>query len=65
MPIYFLPYKGMHAMAVLPTYWSFRSLEKAITGTEQQFYLFLAAGFIFQSVIILFLSKRLAKSVSA
>ncbi len=62
--IYFLPSKALHFMAILPTYWSFRSMEKAVDGTINEFCIFLLIGFIFQLLIILVLSKRLAKSVN-
>ena len=40
--IYFLPYKALHATALLPTYWSFRSIEAGLAG--ENFWLFYVAG---------------------
>lgn len=40
--IYFLPYKGLHATALLPTYWSFRSIEAGLAG--ENFWLFYGGG---------------------
>ena len=40
--IYFLPYKGLHATAILPTYWSFRSIEAGLA--EENFWLFYGGG---------------------
>lgn len=40
--IYFLPYKALHATALLPTYWSFRSIEAGLAG--ESFWLFYGGG---------------------
>ncbi len=40
--IYFLPYKALHATALLPTYWSFRSIETGVA--DENFWLFYGGG---------------------
>ena len=42
--IYFLPFRALHALALVPTYWTFRSVEAAYTGGN--FFLFIGIGFI-------------------
>ncbi|MGB3849929.1 MAG: hypothetical protein WA958_08165 [Tunicatimonas sp.] len=36
--IYFLPYKLLHGLAVIPTYWTFRSVEALRSGSDFLFY---------------------------
>lgn len=52
--IYLLPYKALHATAIIPTYWAFRSLEAGIEG--KNFVLFLTIGFAYFVGTIILLS---------
>jgi fluoroquinolone transport system permease protein len=55
--IFFLPYKALHFMAFIPTYWSFRATEMAIEGSSQ-FLLFIAGGIVLHLTIIFFLNRK-------
>ena len=41
--IYFLPFRALHALAIVPTYWTFRSVEAIHSGGN--FFLFSGIGF--------------------
>lgn len=56
--LYFLPYEALHASAFIPTYWSFRSLEMAIEGSDL-FWVFLLGGGVVYSVFMWWLLNRL------
>lgn len=53
--IYFLPFKAIHLTAIIPTYWSFRSIEAAIDG--QDFGIFYLIGLIFYISALILLLK--------
>ena len=42
--IYFLPFRALHALAVVPTYWTFRSVEAVHSG--EHYFLFIGIGFV-------------------
>ena len=58
--IYFLDHSALHALAVIPTYWSFRSVEAA--QEESSFFLFCAIGTLYYLVglgmLIRFFERR-------
>lgn len=58
--IYFLPYKVTHVTAAAPTYWSFRSLEAALSGSG--FWVYFAVGCIFYTVLILWMLGRMERA---
>ncbi|MBA3898593.1 MAG: hypothetical protein H0X62_00030 [Bacteroidetes bacterium] len=60
--IYFFPYDALHLTAVIPTYWSFRSLEMATTG--ENFLVFYLAGLFFYLLFILLLNNKLNKTLA-
>jgi hypothetical protein len=55
--IFFLPYKALHLMAIIPTYWSFRATEMAMEGSSR-FLLFVAGGILLHLAIIFFLNRK-------
>jgi len=61
--IYFFPYDFLNITAIVPTYWSFRCLELAMSGSGE-FMKYFAIGSISYIVAILFLNFRLSRSVS-
>lgn len=61
--LYFMPYKFLHFTALVPTYWSFRSLEMAIDSSSKM-YLFVAVSIAFHAVAIYLLNKKLQNTVS-
>ena len=48
--MYFLPTKALHALAVVPTYWTFRSMEAVHQG--QSFFLFFGVGMLWYAVVL-------------
>lgn len=48
--IYFLPFRALHGLAVLPTYWTFRSVEAVQAGSH--FLLFAGAGLLGYLVVL-------------
>lgn len=56
--IYFLPQKFLHLLALIPTYWSFRSLEMA-ADQNGQFWIFFGIGTIFYLASIYWLNRRM------
>ena len=48
--IYFLPFRALHALAVVPTYWTFRSVEAAHTGGN--FFLSIGIGFAAYIIVL-------------
>ena len=48
--IYFLPFRVLHALAIIPTYWTFRSVEAAHTGGN--FFLFAGIGLVMYAVAV-------------
>ncbi|MDO1447730.1 hypothetical protein Q0590_15775 [Rhodocytophaga aerolata] len=59
--IYFVPSPWMHLAAVIPTYWSYRSLEMA--ENTPQFLLYLSSGFALYMVAIFLLNRKMATSI--
>lgn len=62
--IYILPYKAFHLTALIPTYWSFRSLEMA-TKNSADFFWFFIIGMIFYLTCIFLLNRRLERSIQS
>lgn len=52
--VYLLPYKALHATAVIPTYWAFRTLEAGME--DENFILFTLIGFAYFIGTIVLLS---------
>ena len=59
--IYFLPLKALHATAVVPTYWTFRSIEAAQQG--QNFFFFYGVGTLWYVVVLGILVRVFEKRV--
>lgn len=59
--IYFLPQKAMHLTAVIPTYWSFKTLEFA-GSNDLDFSLFLVLGFIIHFLFMWWFNRKMAKT---
>lgn len=57
--IYFLPYKATFVTAVIPTFWSFRSLEFA--DSLKEFAIFLLVGLVCYSIAWIFLVKKMKR----
>ncbi|MGK7389109.1 MAG: hypothetical protein ACNS60_02110 [Candidatus Cyclobacteriaceae bacterium M2_1C_046] len=57
--IYFIPGDWMHLAAIIPTYWSYRSLE--LVNDLPDFLIFLSVGFFLYFAAIVFLQKKLFK----
>lgn len=55
--IYFIPGKWLHLMALVPTYWSYRSLE--FVDNLSKFLIFLSVGFFLYFAAIGYLKKKL------
>lgn len=60
--IYFLPYKFLHLIAIVPTYWSFRATEMAILQSNT-FLLYFTGGMLLHMGIILLLNRKLEKEI--
>ena len=60
--IYFLSQKGLHALAVVPSYWSFRAIE--VSETDRLNY-FLWIGFVVYLLVLIILNKRFKNKVFA
>jgi len=58
--IYFLPYKASYITAIIPTFWSFRSLEKATQGIPE-FGISLLVGTLWYGIILFLLYKKLKR----
>lgn len=58
--IYILPYKALHALAIVPTYWSFRSIEFA---QSTNFNWPLVIGFLAYAIVLYILNRRFKKAV--
>jgi fluoroquinolone transport system permease protein len=59
--IYIFPYKVFHVLAIFPTYWSFRSMEKA--GEDiGEFTAYFVAGVIIYIFWLYFLNSRMKQS---
>lgn len=56
--IYFLPYKITYLSAIIPTFWSIKSLELA-TQSLPQFSIFLVVGTLWYGVILFLLYRKL------
>ncbi len=61
--IYFIPGKAMHLTALIPTYWSYRSLEMAHSQSDS-FMLFLLVGFALYLLGIGLLTRKMERSLS-
>ncbi len=59
--IYFLPHKLLHALAVIPTYWTFRSVEALHTGGD--FWLFYGIGTLVYGGVLVGLVRLFEKRV--
>lgn len=60
--IYFFPYGFLHFFALVPTYWSFRSMEMA-AGGQANFIAFYLSGLIVYSLFIYVLNRKLSKTL--
>ncbi|TNE81280.1 MAG: hypothetical protein EP332_03940 [Bacteroidetes bacterium] len=58
--IYFLPYDALHALAIVPTYWSYRAIEWSYL---EQLYWPIALGFVYYALCLLLLNYRFQKKV--
>nr|WKN39677.1 hypothetical protein K4G66_13345 [Tunicatimonas sp. TK19036] len=58
---YFLDVKALEGFAVVPTYWSFRSLEAVATGGN--FWLFYTLGLLVYGLVLLALARLFEKKV--
>ncbi|MBK7869418.1 MAG: hypothetical protein IPJ74_01440 [Saprospiraceae bacterium] len=61
--IYFLPQRFLHITALIPTYWSFRSMEMA--ENKGNFWLFFIVGTFFYLFGILLLNRRMENKIRA
>jgi hypothetical protein len=61
--IYFLPYNFLHITAVIPTYWSFKSIEMGIANNTS-FWWFLVGSIVFQLIAIFFLNRKLQRDIN-
>ena len=59
--IYFLPYRLLHALAVIPTYWTFRSVESLHGGGN--FLLFYGIGIVVYGLVLVGLIRFFEKKV--
>ncbi len=60
--IYFLPQKFAHLTAIIPTYWSFRTLEYA--GNDlHHFLLFLVVGLFIHIIFMAYFNRRMARNI--
>ena len=59
--IYFLDFKALHALAVVPTYWTFRSVETVHTGGN--FFFFCGIGTVLYAVVVGSLARIFEKNV--
>lgn len=59
--IYFIPHSLTHISLLIPTYWSFRSMEMA---ESPYFVLFLFAGYVWHAVFILYFIRKLSNDLS-
>jgi fluoroquinolone transport system permease protein len=59
--IYFLDFKALHILGLLPSYWTFRSIE--MLENEGSFWLFHVVGWIVYWTLIIMLVKRFEKKV--
>jgi fluoroquinolone transport system permease protein len=57
--IYFLPFPLLHLLALIPTYWSFRTLEHA--NHPGPFFAYFAAGSLVYMAFLLLLNRRMEK----
>jgi hypothetical protein len=60
--IYFIPSPWMHMTAIIPTYWSYRSLELA--EDHAWFIMCMATGFVMYTLAIFLLNKRMAAGMN-
>lgn len=60
--IYILPYKALHATAIVPTYWLFRSTEAAIFHTGNMGWFF-AVGLLSQVLAIFLLNRKMQRDL--
>lgn len=58
--IFFIGHPALHILAVLPTYWSFRSLDVAVSG-RGDFYAVYAIGLAFHILLLFFMNFRFKK----
>jgi len=58
--LFILPYKALHLFAIIPTYWSFKSMEAAALN-QSLFWLFYILGLAFYLLCIWWMSGRLAR----
>ncbi len=61
--IFFLPYKLLHILALIPTYWSMQAMEAAALD-QPQFYLYYLIGLAFYTLCIWWLSKRMERQIT-
>lgn len=59
--LYFLPLRPLHVLAVVPTYWTFRSIEAIHTGDH--YYLFAGGGCIAYAVALVVLTRIFERNV--
>ncbi len=59
--IYFLDFKALHVLAILPSYWTFRSIEMLESGGS--FWMFHLIGWLVYWVLIFILVRRFEKKV--
>jgi ABC-type multidrug transport system permease subunit len=57
--IYFLPFRLLHLLALIPTYWSFRTLEHA--NHPGPFFTYFAAGSLVYMTFLFVLNRRMEK----
>jgi fluoroquinolone transport system permease protein len=60
--MYFVPQPWVHLTAIVPTYWSYRSLEFA--ADTPRFFLYLVTGFALYAFMLFLLNQRLMASIS-
>lgn len=59
--IYFLPAGWLHGLAIIPTYWSFRSMESVLAGGN--FMLYYSVGVCFYLLLLLLLVRIFERKV--
>lgn len=58
--MYFLPYEALHALAIVPTYWSYRAIEWSYL---EQLYWPISLGFMYYGLCLALLNYRFQKKV--
>lgn len=61
--LYILPQPLVHLTAIVPTYWSFRSLEMAAAG-EEGFWLFFAGGLLYYGLLLGLVNRRFQRQLA-